>query len=195
MKILTFENMQSACTFCINQRKQKWHVRMGDAKHSKVASAYTGQSKPKLMTLTRANDLLWSIHHFWLQIQLLSNFRGFPGSSVGKESACNAGDPRSIPGSERSAGEGIGYPLQYSWVSLVAQLVKNPPAMWETWVQSLGWEDPWRREKVPIPVFWPGEFHGLCCPWGFKESGVTERLSLHFALYNFRAEFSDWTTE
>ena len=66
----------------------------------------------------------------------------FPGSSVGKESACNAGDPGSIPGSGRSTGEEIGYPLQYSWASIVAQLVKNPPAMWETWVQSLGWEDP-----------------------------------------------------
>ena len=55
-------------------------------------------------------------------------------SSVGKESACNAGDPSSIPGSRRSTGEGIGYPFQYSWASLVAQLVKNPPAMWETWV-------------------------------------------------------------
>ena len=59
---------------------------------------------------------------------------GFPDSSVGKESACNVGDPGSIPGSERSAGEGIGYPLQYSWLSLVAQLVKNLPAMQETWV-------------------------------------------------------------
>ena len=63
--------------------------------------------------------------------------KGFPGSSVDKESVCNAGDPSSIPGSRRSAGEGIGYPLQYSWASLVAQLVKNPPAVWETWVQSL----------------------------------------------------------
>ena len=66
----------------------------------------------------------------------------FPDSSAGKESACNAGDPGSIPGSGRSTGEGIGYPLQYSWASLVAQMAKNPPAMWETWVQSLGWEDP-----------------------------------------------------
>ena len=65
---------------------------------------------------------------------------GFPHSSVGKESACNAGDPGPIPGLGRSRGEGIGYPFQYSWASLVAQLVKNPPAMWETWVQSLGWE-------------------------------------------------------
>ena len=47
-----------------------------------------------------------------------------------------------IPGSGRSSGEGIGYPVQYSWASLMAQLVKNLPAMWETWVQSLGWEDP-----------------------------------------------------
>ena len=54
--------------------------------------------------------------------------------SVGKESACNAGDPGSIPGSGRSTGEGINYPLQYSWAALVAQLIKNPPAMWETWV-------------------------------------------------------------
>ena len=66
---------------------------------------------------------------------------GFPDSSVGKESSCNAGDPSLIPVSGRSTGEGIGYPLQYSWVSLVAQLIKNPLAMWETWVRSLGWED------------------------------------------------------
>ena len=59
---------------------------------------------------------------------------GFPGSSAGKDSACNAGEPGSIPGSGRSTGEGIGYLLQYSWASFVAQLVKNLPAMWETWV-------------------------------------------------------------
>ena len=59
---------------------------------------------------------------------------GFPDSSVDKESTCNAGDPGSIPGSGRSLEKEIGYPLQYSWDSLVAQLVKNLPAMWETWV-------------------------------------------------------------
>ena len=64
---------------------------------------------------------------------------GLAFTSVGKESACNVGDPGSILG--RSAGEGIGYPLQYFWASHVAQLVKNPPAMQETWFQSLGWED------------------------------------------------------
>ena len=67
---------------------------------------------------------------------------GFPHSSVGKESACKAKDPSSVHGSGRSAGEGIGYPLQYCSASLVTQLVKNSPAVWETWVWSLGWEDP-----------------------------------------------------
>ena len=67
--------------------------------------------------------------------------QGFPGSSAGKESICNAGDPGWIPGLGRSPGEGIGYALQYSWGSLVAQIVKNPLAMQETWVGSLGWED------------------------------------------------------
>ena len=81
-------------------------------------------------------------------------------TSVGKEYTCNTGDSSSIPGLGRSAGEGIGYPLQYSWASLVAQLGKNLPAVRETWVRSLGWEDPWRRERLPTPVFWPGEFQG-----------------------------------
>ena len=67
---------------------------------------------------------------------------GFPGGSDSKVSACNAGDVGSIPGSGRSPGEGKSYSLQYFWASLVAQLVKNPPEMQETWVQSLGWEDP-----------------------------------------------------
>ena len=66
----------------------------------------------------------------------------FPGGSDSKESACNAGDHGSVPGLGRSSGEGIGYPLQYFWVSLVAQTVKNLPVVLETWVQSLGWEDP-----------------------------------------------------
>ena len=95
----------------------------------------------------------------------------FPGKSVGKESTCNARDPGSIPGSGRSGGEGIGYPLQYSWASLVAQLVNNPPAMWENWVRSLGWEDPLENGTA---VFWPGEFHGLYSQWGSKESDMTE---------------------
>ena len=69
--------------------------------------------------------------------------QGFPDSSAGKESpAMQETLVHLIPGLGRSSGEGIGYPLQYSWASPVAQLVKNPPAMRETWVQSLGWEGP-----------------------------------------------------
>ena len=67
--------------------------------------------------------------------------QGFSDSSVGKEAGCSAGDPGWIPGLGRSAGEGIDYPLHSSWASLVAQLIKNPPAMRETWVRSLDWED------------------------------------------------------
>ena len=74
---------------------------------------------------------------------------GFPDSSVGKKSACNEWDASLIPGSGRSAGEGIGYPLQCSWAFPVAQLEKNPPAMPETWVRSLGWEDPLKKGKAP----------------------------------------------
>ena len=93
---------------------------------------------------------------------------GFPHSSVGKESACNAGDLGSIPGLGRSPGEGIGYPLQYSWAFLVAQLVKNLPAMWETWVGKF----PWRRLWQPIPVFLPGESSRAEEPGGLQSMAL-----------------------
>ena len=79
----------------------------------------------------------------------------FPDSSVGKEAACNVGDPGSNPGLGRSAGEGIGYPLQYFGASLVAQLIKNPPAMCETW-----------------------DGNGLHSPWGGKDLDMFKRLKL-----------------
>ena len=93
----------------------------------------------------------WSLDGFSPQILTSpshNTYQGFPDSSVGKESTCNSGDPNSIPGLGRSPGEGIGYPLQYSWDSLVAQLVKNPPAVWESWVWSLGWKDPLEKGKA-----------------------------------------------
>ena len=89
----------------------------------------------KLLTLTWKNSLS--------TIQgVLFSLTSFPGSSVGKESAYNAGKPGSTPGSGRSPGDGTGYRLQYIWASLVAQMVKNLPAIRENWVPSLGWEDP-----------------------------------------------------
>ena len=106
----------------------------------------------------------------------------FPGHSAGKESTCSAGDPGSIPGSGRFPGEGIGYSLQSSWAPLVTESVKNLPAMWETWVRSLGWEDPLKKEmatqssvlawKIPMDrgAQW-ASVHGI------TESDTTERLS------------------
>ena len=82
-----------------------------------------------------------------LEILACAYQKDFLDSSVGEESACNAGDPGSLPGSGKFA-ERIGYPLQDSWASLVAHLVKNQPAMQETWVRSLGWEDPLEKEMA-----------------------------------------------
>ena len=125
------------------------------------------------------SDFLTLTHmhiHTYTQIHIYTHTQtGFP--------ACSAGDPSSIPGSGRSPGEGTGYPLLYSWASLVAQTVKNPPAMWETWIQSLGWRGSSGEGKgLPTPVFLPGE-----SPWteelgglqsmDHKESDTTERLN------------------
>ena len=105
---------------------------------------------------------------------------GFPHSSVGKESSCNTGDPGSIPGLGRSPGEGTGYPLQYPWPSLVAQLVKNLPAVWKTWVQSLGWKRSCGEGK-----FLPGEFctvHGIAKSW-------TQLSTFHFQSFYYIVPF------
>ena len=87
--------------------------------------------------------------HFQMEQRIL-----LLNTSVGKESACNAGDPCLIFGSGRSPGEWIGYPLQYSWASLATQLAKNPPAMQETWVWSLGWEDPLEKATHSNILAW-----------------------------------------
>ena len=97
----------------------------------------------------------------------LSKLWGIPDSSVGKESTCNAGDPGAIPGSGRSTGAGVGYPLQYSWASLVSELVKNLPAMWESWARSLGWEDPLEKGKATH-----SSIPGWRIPWTVKVHGV-----------------------
>ena len=131
---------------------------------------------------------LWTFQVRWVNSVLLTKtvwteFLSLGGcfrhSSVCKESACNAGDPGSIPGSGSSPGEGIGYPFQYSWASLVAQLVKNPPAMWETWVRSLSWEDLLEKGKATYAsilawrILWT-TVHGV------TETDRTEQLSLNF---------------
>ena len=92
---------------------------------------------------------------------------------AGKQSTCSAEDPSLIPGSGRSAEEGIGYPLQYSWAPLGAQLVKHLPAMWKTWVWSLGWEDPLETGMAihSSIMAWRSPW---TISWGHKESDMTE---------------------
>ena len=108
----------------------------------------------------------------------LGQLKASTGSSVGKESTCNAGHPGSTPG-WGSSRAGISCPHQYSWASLVTQLVKNPPAMRKTWVGSLGREDPLQEGMATHSsvLAWriPKDRGG--CPWGRKESDTTERLS------------------
>ena len=137
-------------------QKQKWGV---------------SESQPLTKTPTQ-------IHVQYVQSSYL---QGFLGSSAGKEPACNAGDPSSIPESGSSCGEGIGYPLQYSWASLVAQMAKNQPAMLETWVQFLGWEDLLEEGMATCSniLAWriPMDRGAQWAPWGCTESDTSEWLS------------------
>ena len=144
-------------------------------------------------------------HLFLYRIRIILIYSGgFPNSTDGKESTCNAGDPSVIPGSGRSAGEGVGYPLQYSWASLVAQLIKNPSAMWETWVRSLDWEDTLEKGKTTCSsilawgirwtiesmgsqrvqydwvALWPTwNYHNIVIPLQWKSLGRSDSLQPH----------------
>ena len=111
---------------------------------------------------------------------------GFPGSSTGKESACDAGDPGLVPGLGRSSGEEIGYPFHYSWASLVAQTAKNllqcgRPGF-DSWVGKI----PWRRARQPTPVFFPGESHRQGEPGGLQSMG-SQRVR-----YDWVTQHSTW---
>ena len=111
---------------------------------------------------------------------------GFPDNSVGKESACNVGDPSLIPGSGKSAGEGIGYPLQYSWTSLVAQLIKNLPTMHETWVWSLGWEDPLEKRKATH-----SSILAWSIPWTIQSMG-SQRVRHNWVTFTLNYQGYTW---
>ena len=106
---------------------------------------------------------------------IIRHLMGFPGNSAGRGSTHYTGDSGSIPGSGRSAGERIGYPLQYSRASLVAQLVKNMPAMRETWVQSLGWEDPLEKGKATH-----SSILAWSCPWTLLLSLGLQKVGHNF---------------
>ena len=125
-------------------------------------------------------------HFLFQNKEVFPNRASLVYSSASKESACNAGDPGSIPGLGRSPGEGVVYPLQYSWPALVVQSVKNQPAKCKTWVLSLGWEDPWEEGILTQPP------HYCSLLWeqsmifyfensvGIKKKKVTHRFHVSF---------------
>ena len=121
------------------------------------------------------NSILVSL--LWTNYGSLKDIRGFPGNSAGEESTCTAGDPGLIPGSGSFPDEGIGYPLQYSWDSLGAQMVKNPPACrrpgFYPWVGKI----PWRRAWQLTPVLLPGEFPWTEEPGGLQSVGSQSQMT------------------
>ena len=121
---------------------------------------------------------------------------GFPGNSAGKGSACNAGDPGLIPGSGRSPGEGVGYLLQYSWASLVAQLVKNPRTMQGAWVRFLDWENLLEEGRATyssilawkIPMergAWHVVVHGVAKSWTWLSNKAQHSTSVLECMFSF----------
>ena len=144
--------------------------------HSLEKTLMLGKTEQKQKGTTEDEMVGW---HHWLNGHEFEQTPRDKGST-GEESACNAGDSGSIPGWGRSPGEGIGYPLQYSWACLVAQMVKNLPAMRENWVWSLGGEDsPGGGHGNPLQYSClenPHKQRSLegYSPWGSKESDTTE---------------------
>ena len=130
----------------------------------------------------KLNNLLLTAVHI---LNYLIITKPFPDSSVDKESPYNAGDSSSIPGSGRSAGDGIDYPFQYSGVSLVAQLVKNLPAMRETWVPSLAWEDPLEKGKAA---------HCSVLAWRIPWTVQLQRVGHHWATFTLKINIGVFST-
>ena len=131
----------------------------------------------------------------WFLLHALS-FEGFPGRSLGKESTDNAGDPGLIPGSGRSPGEGVGYLLQYSWASLVAQLVKNPRTMQGAWVRFLDWENLLEEGRATyssilawkIPMergAWHVVVHGVAKSWTWLSNKAQHSTSVLECMFSF----------
>ena len=125
-------------------------------------------SSPSRLSLSRIHSLPAAAP---IPFSSRSRSQFFPGGSVGKQSACIEGDPGSIPGLRRSPGEGMGYPLQYSWASLGGSDGKEPACQcgrpgFNPWLGTI----PWRREWLPIPVFWPAEFNGQRSLAGYIQS-------------------------
>ena len=131
----------------MNKSKEKskiyWNNENGNTTYQSLQNSTKAFPREKVIarnTYEKRKIINIQINHLTLHLKELETEQpmGFPDSSIGKESTCNAGDPGSILGSRRDTGEVIGYPFQYSWTSLLVQLVKNPPAIQETWVWPLG---------------------------------------------------------
>ena len=131
-----------------------------------------GEHPPSCMMVWPKKKRIWYI-----------SLKGFPCSSACKESSCNAANTIWHTGFGRSAGERIGYPLQYSWASQVAQLVRNSPAMPEIWVQSLDWEDPLEKGMATHSSILAWRIPWIVQSWGCKGSDMTERLPLSLKFY------------
>ena len=160
----------------------KWHLNFLCASY--LYTIYVQFSLVTQLCLTLCDPMDCTKLPCPLYLHVFIQSLGFPSSSAGKESACNVADPGLIPGSGKSPGERMGYPLQYSWASLVAQMVKKPPAVWETWVRSLGWEDRRRRAWQPTPVFLPGE-----SPWT-EEPGRLQSMGLQRIIHHWATRHS-----
>ena len=127
---------------------------------------------------------------FFEHLYFILQYSWFTCSSAGKDSACNAGDLGSIRGSGRSPGEGKGYPLQYCWASLVAQLVQNLPEMQETWVRSLGWEDALEKGKAPHSSVVSMGSQGVTHDWAAFTSTAD---SQYCVIFRYIAEWFSYT--
>ena len=123
--------------------------------------------------------LLGNIRVNWSQTEKDKYHMRPPTCSAGKESVCNAEDPSLIPGSGRFAGEGIRYPVQYSWASLMVQLINNLSAMWDTWVWSLSWEDPLEK-RMDSPFQYSGLENSMDCIIHGVTKSWTQPNNFHF---------------
>ena len=137
--------------FQTQQQRSGW---TGFCIHESLVIITFKRKKKKKTRRNKTQNYVYSM--IWIISVNAKCKNSFPGRTAGKEFACNAGEPGLIPELGRSPGEGLGYPLQYSWTSLVAQMIKNLPVMQETWTDSWIWKIPWRRAWQPAPVFLPG---------------------------------------
>ena len=176
----------------MNKSKEKskiyWNNENGNTTYQSLQNSTKAFPREKVIarnTYEKRKIINIQINHLTLHLKELETEQpmGFPDSSIGKESTCNAGDPGFIHGSGRSTGEGIAYPLQYSWATLVAQLVKNPPAMQETWVRSLGWKDPLEKGKAT---------HSNILAWTIPWTAVHGVAKSQTHLSNFHLQAQSW---